>query len=324
MEIMYLVIGIIIYVIASATGHNGRYSRFRDVNYRRYGLIGVDDDFSLDTDSRLESIRDEYSRRLELYYAEHKPRTYLKNNFCELRLIVDGNEVYFYCKEKTDGRHKGQFFYVRGNRDHASTMWGIIDMMFNKCTDYTQVRNLYRRLNKGYTTVGGMKYFYEPSLKKYPNFNDNFAQNEYCSLELKQMELGKFVIVCSEIWSKKPKQFIIKGNKYLLLKMISDFAEERNKFKNYSDLYATYYSHKDCDVMELSDEKKKLMSNKNTEQAAVQTERSEPKKPEPVKYIHADIDEAQNNKTIQNDEKKESDNTEQTNIKKYNERNLDL
>ena len=310
--VIYLVIGII-YAIASANGYNGRYSRNNSTLRNRYGLLGVED-FSLEYDP-LERVRNLYNNRLQAYYQYKKPRLYLKNNFCELRLIINGNKTQFYCKEKTDGRKKGRFFEVKGNSEHASTMWAIIDMEFTKRSDYTSVRKLYYSLNQGFETTGGLRYFYEPWQNKYPNYDDDAAQNEYCRLELIKNENNQYVIICSEVWSKSPKQFVISGNKYLLQKIISDFAEEKNKFLTYTDLLAKYAMRLDCKVKELN-------SNEKCEQDTFeQTAKQEKSKKEPESYIHVDLEEKP--KEISKKEN-EISNNQQHNIKKYNERNLDL
>ena len=312
--VLYLLIGII-YVIASASGYNGRYSRYNrrlNMEYGRYGLLGVDRDFSLEY-SQLDGIRDEYNRRLSNYYKYNKPRTYLKNDKCELRLIVNKSGTYFYCKEKPNGNRKGRFFEVKGNSEHASTMWGIIDMEFNNKSDYSNVKSLYYRLNQSFNTTGGLRYFYEPWLKKYPDYDKKRVQNEYCLMELKELSAGKNVIFCSTLWNKKTKQFVINGNKYLLLNIIKKFAEEKNKFETYTDLLAKYAARLDINVKEINtDIQEEKFDNRQKGQV-------KEKEPEPIKSIHVDIEE---NK--KNEEKNQSDVTENVNIKKYDERNLDL
>ena len=145
----------------------------------RYGSWRLQDIYSTAFDP-IERVRDEYDRRLQIYYSTNKPRTYLKNNKCELRLITDGSGVHFYCKEKTNGKSKGRFFEVKGESAHVSTMWGILDMGFDRNSTYSSLRSLYMRLNQTSDSVGGLRYFYEPWLKKYPNYNGTYVQNEYC------------------------------------------------------------------------------------------------------------------------------------------------
>ena len=310
--IIYFVI-IIIYAIANANGYNGRYSRN---NSRLRDLYDIEE-FSFGYDP-LGSVREDYNTRLQEYYQYNKPRFYLKNNYCELRLITNGTLTYFYCKERSDGRKKGRFFDVRGNSEHASTMWAILDMEFNKRSNYNSMRKLYYTLNQGFETTGGLRYFYEPWQKKYPNYDDNSAQNEYCRLELKKTPNNQFVIVCSEVWGKSPKQFAISGNKYLLQKIIADFAKERNKFHTYLELLAKYSLRTDCKVQVL--EKTEEDVKKQTVQP-VKTE-EQTKEPEPTKYIHVDTDE----KNAQEKQNKDEDisNIPPQEIEKYNERNLDL
>ena len=305
---IYLVIGII-YAIASANGYNGRYSRnnfrLRNMEYGRYGLIGVDDDFSLSLDSRLDRIREEYNRRLQQYYASNTPRTYLKNNHCELRLIKDEKGIRFYCKEKSNGRRKGRFFEVQGNSEHAGTMWAIIDMEYNKRTDYQAVKALYYRLNQTSNTTGGLKYFYEPFFKKYPDYDEKHAQNEYCSMEFIDSE---GCIFCSELWSSQPKQFKIKGNKYLLLNIISEFKQEKDKFQFYTKLLSKYMQRNDIQVV--------TIVKKSTDNYQQTGEVTQQKKSDKIKQKSENID------VIKTEEKQNP--AEQKNIEKYDERNLDI
>ena len=302
--IIYLIIGII-YAIASANGYNGRYSRnnsrLRNMEYGRYGLIGVEEDFSLSLDARLNRIREEYNRRLMLYYTDHSPRLYLKNKHCELRLIKNEKGISFYCKEKTDGNKKGKYFEVQGNNEHASTMWAIIDMEFYPKSNYQSVKSLYYRLNQTTETRGGLRYFYEPILKKYPDYDEKHAQNEYCNMEYSDNEN---CIICPELWSQNPKKFIIKGNKYLLLHVISEFKQEKDKFQAFSQLLAIYSERKDITVSLVS-------VQKNENQKVAQTQ--EPQVAE------------NNNQTWIDDKMKINEEIDKFNdIKKYKERNLDL
>ncbi len=302
--IIYLIIGII-YAIASANGYNGRYSRnnsrLRNMEYGRYGLIGVEEDFSLSLDARLSRIREEYNRRLMLYYTDHSPRLYLKNKHCELRLIKNEKGISFYCKEKTDGNKKGKYFEVQGNNEHASTMWAIIDMEFTKRSDYQSVKELYYRLNQTINSTGGLRYFYEPFFKKYPNNDENHAQNEYCTLEYLDKEK---CIICSELWANNPKKFIIKANKYLLLNLISQFKQEKDKFQSFQYLFSKFSQRGDVKV--------EMIHDQSTENSEV-TIKQEPKNIE--NKVQLEVDDK--NKV---DEKFDKFND----IKKYNERNLDL
>ena len=306
--IIFLIIGIT-YAIASANGYNGRYSRnnfrLRDMEYGRYGLIGVGEDFSLSLDDRLDRIRDEYNRRLRQYYASHSPRTYLKNNNCELRLIKNDKGISFYCKEKHYGKKKGRFFEVQGNDQHASTMWAIIDMEFTKRSNYQSVKELYYRLNQTTNSTGGLRYFYEPVLKKYPDYDEKHAQNEYCTMEYSDSEI---CIICSELWSTQPKKFFIKANKYLLLNIISEFKQEKDKFQFYTQLFSKFMKRDDVDVGVISDNitKNKPIAWKNKYEQKV----------EEVKQ------ESGNSEIIKHEEKENY--TDLREIEKYDERNLDL
>ena len=282
--IIYLIIGII-YAIASANGYNGRYSRnnfrLRNMEYGRYGLIGVDENFSLSLDDRLNRIREEYDKRLMQYYADHSPR--------------------FYCKEKTNGTKKGKYFEVRGNNEHASTMWAIIDMEFSKRSDYQSVKALYYRLNQTTNTTGGLMYFKEPFFSKYPDYDEKYAQNEFCSLEYSDRENS---IICSELWSHHPKQFIIKGNKYLLINLITEFKREKDKFLSFSHLLAIYSKRGDVTVNMISEQK---------------TEKPKAEKKQNPNVSENKIQVETNDKKINNEGFENF-----KDIKKYNERNLDL
>ena len=271
------------------------------MEYGRYGIIGVGEDFSLDLDDRLERIRDEYNRRLMEYYKDHQPRTYLISKHCELRLIKDITGICFYCKEKPHGNKKGRFFEVKGDSAHASTMWSIIDMEFNKQTNYNSVKSLYFRLNQTSNTIGGLRYFYESFFKKYPDFDEYSAQNEYCRMELMQREK---CIICSEIWANNPKKFAISGNKYLLLNIIDEFKKEDKKFQGFAQLFAKYSIRKDITV--------DLITTEMQENQQVVQKQEQQVSENNVQIVPDDV----NN----NDEeiKKFDD------INKYNERNLDL
>jgi hypothetical protein len=59
-------------------------------------------------------------------------------------------------------------------------MWAIIDMEFNSFTKYDEIRDLYLKLNQGYNTRGGLKYFYQPFTGGLPKpVVNKFAQNEF-------------------------------------------------------------------------------------------------------------------------------------------------
>ena len=240
LEYIFYIIFAIIYIAASVNGRNGRYSR----NNPR---LREQNDSLLDAylDTSLDRIRNEYERRLKMYYEYNKPRVYLKNSYCELRLIKNENGIYIYCKERPSGNRKGRFFEISGNDEHASTMWGIFDMKFNEQSNYSSMRRLYFSLN----STNGVRYLEEPFFKKYPNANnDNIAQNEYCRMELQTSHNSGSYIVCTDIWSFSGKQFLIYGNKYLLLNIISRFADEKNKFVTHKELFERYAHTAGCEV----------------------------------------------------------------------------
>lgn len=302
MEIIIYIFIAVIYAIASASGYNGRYSRnnftIRNREYGRYGLLGVDDDFSLSLNNKLEKIRDEYSRKLQIYYAEHSPRTYLKNKYCELRLIRNENGIIFYCKEKPHGKKQGRYFEVQGNSEHSSTMWAIIDMEFENLNNYDSIKSLYYKLNQSSNSTGGLRYFYEPFLKKIPDYDEYSAQNEYCKVEYIKNDN---CIICSELWNNNPRKFKIIGNKYLLLNIISEFKAVKDKFRSFSEIFAEFSLREDITI-------------------AILQEQNEEKNSE---HLKQNIVLSKENFNENNIEDKESS-TDFDAIKKYNERNLDL
>ena len=314
--------------MARATGSTERMSssRYRS-GYGRYGLYGMQDDFSLEYDP-LESIRQTYNDRLQIYYRHNKPQTYLINKNCEARLIKEDNgNFWFYVKSRTTGKFSGAYFEVKGNSAHASTMWAIIDMEFNSLTRYIDIRDLYYKLNQGYATRGGLKYFYQPITGGLPkmifNKTEKMAQNEFCRMEIEILPDGENVIVCSEIWGDlnydKPRKFAIKGEKIILYGILSEFAKNKNKMLNYLDLLYAYMKRTDCTVEEISDDVK---PQENFKPASELLKEPEIKKElEPIKYIHVDLDEKPKEPEVKQNEE---NNISEKEIKKYDERNLDL
>ena len=125
MEILIWIVFGIIYAIAQASGRN---PSTRVSGYGRYGLWGMQEDFSLEFDP-LEDIRQKYDERLKIYYMHNQPKTYLINQNCEARLIKEKNgNIWFYVKARAQYPLPGAYFEVTGNSNHASTMWAIIDM----------------------------------------------------------------------------------------------------------------------------------------------------------------------------------------------------
>lgn len=241
----------------------------------------------------LERVRDEYEGRLRRYYSNNQPRVYLKNDNCELRLITDGSGTHFYCKEKTNGKRKGRFFEVTGNNEHnnahVSTMWGILDMEFNRSSTYSSMRRLYMSLNKTGNSTGGLRYFYEPLFKKYPYYNGVYAQNEYCRMELRYLENSQSIILCTDVWDKNQKQFIIIGNRYLLVNIISEFEKEDDKFVTFPMLLARYAKRSGCTVRLVDTETKLKEESVQPAQSAELYDTTQ--KIEPIKYIHVDFGE---------------------------------
>ena len=189
----------------------------------------------------LHQKRSEYEERLKIYYNTNRPRVYLKNSNCELRLIKNNENVSLYCKERSQGNQKGRYFEIKGNSEHATSMWAIYDMEFNESTDYDTLKDIYYSINS-------FVYMVEPLFKKYPNYNQNSVQNEYCRLELRDINYNQSVIVCSAIWSKTTKEFVIKGDKFVLSKLLSDFKKDKNKFIGYAELLAMYKKQRNLKI----------------------------------------------------------------------------
>lgn len=324
MEILIWIVFGIIYAIAQASGRN---PSTRVSGYGRYGLWGMQEDFSLEFDP-LEDIRQKYDERLKIYYMHNQPKTYLINQNCEARLIKEDNgDFWFYVKDRTTGKFSGAYFEVKGNSAHASTMWAIIDMEFNSLTRFFNIRDLYYRLNQGFETRGGLKYLYQPITGGLPklifNKTNKMAQNEFCRMEIKILPDGENVIVCSEIWSDsnydKPRKFVIKGEKLILYGILSEFAKNKNKMLKYLDLLYAYMKRTDCTVEEIADD---IKTQENPKPASEFLKEPEFKKePEPIKYIHVDLDEKPKEPEVKQNEE---NNISEKEIKKYDERNLDL
>ena len=312
-----IIFAIIIYIIRISI--DSAYTSRRN-GYGRYGTWGMQDDFSLEYDP-LADIRQTYNERLQIYYMHNKPKMYLINKNCEARFINDKNgNMWFYVKERTNGKTPGKYFEVKGDNNHASTMWAIIDMEFNSLTRYSDIKSLYYKLNQGFETRGGLKYFSEPILRRLPQPEINkCAQNEYCRMEIQQLQDNKKIILCSEIWAylqyNQPRRFVIIADRLILYAILSEFSNNKNKMINYVKLLYKYSDRDDCSVKELNDNIK-LAEQKKSAQELLQ-EQEVMQEPEPIKYIHVDIDE-------QKEDKKEVDIPQEQEIKKYDERNLDL
>lgn len=311
---IYIVIMILYAIYRASETVSGRRS-----GYGRYGVFGMQDDFSLEYDP-LEDIRKAYEERLQIYYRNNKPKTYLINKYCEARLIKEDNgDIWFYVKNRTKANSKfsGAYFEVKGNNTHASTMWAIIDMEFNSFTKYDEIRDLYLKLNQGYNTTGGLKYFYQLFTGGLPKpVVNKFAQNEFCRMEIETLPSGEKVIICSEIWGPilyyKPRKFVIKADKLTLYSILSEFSKDKNKMKDYLSLLSQYVKRTDCTIRDIS-EKIEIENTVPQTQINTQKTNNEVKTTEQTESIQIDLD-----KQIE-----QKDDTE-IEIKKYDERNLDL
>ena len=320
--IIWIVVGVI-YAIVEASGHSGRYSSFNSPG--RYGILGVED-FSLSYDP-LEGIRRTYEERLKVYYLHNKPKQYLLNKYCEAKFVRIKSKMYFYCKERTNGKSAGRYFEVKGNAEHVATMWAIIDMEFNGYTRFQDVKDLYYSLNQGLETRGGLRYYNEPFMNKLPAAQTNkSAQNEYCRMEVITGINGEKAIICSEIWGvknfDKPRKFVINGDKLVLYGILSEFSKERDKMVDYLNLLYRYAMYPGCIIKELNEEEQPSDKPKYDEH-----------NPEPIKYIHVDLSEdtkenkqqkSKQNEVPQDIKPEDVPEEPAKNIEKYNERNLDL
>ena len=234
-------------------------------------------------------------KRLKEYLKNNQIKFELKNSYIEMRYVNDC----FYCKERTNGKKEGRFFYVKGEQGHVMTAWGLINAAFKPHTKYSQIRRFYlstsveRRMDinefdfiEDYnSSLSGIerysnnnlrylrstkRFFYEDNWTKQPDFIMNEAQNEYCRLTIKQAD-GKFYILCKEIW----------GNKYFYAE--TDYPEQIiREFKLHSNKMETYASV-------LRRFKYKLMLNVVTNESNT-TEQTAKEEKEDDKQNHSDTE----------------------------------
>ena len=314
----------VIYSIATGNNRTGRmFSNRRSSMYGRYGLLGMEDDFSLEFDP-LADIRQAYNERLQVYYAHNKPRTYLINAFCEAKIIVEGKNTWFYVKARTNGKFAGAYFEVKGDNAHVSTMWAIIDMEFNALSKFNNIKNLYYKLNKGYITTGGLKYFYQPLFGGLPKpITNKSAQNEYCRMEIKTLSNGEKFLICSEIWGSghfdKPRKFIINADKLILYSILFEFSKNKNKMQDYLNLLYLYLKRTDCTVREIKDNLNQAKTSQlDNESNILQESKKE------QEQIHNNHEKSEVSEKLSNNKENIDENLPSQNIKKHNERNIDL
>ena len=269
----------------------------------RYTLLGNLEEDILDgvENDLLSDVRDSYEEQLKIYYQNNKPRLYLINNYCEACLINENNNTYFYVKERLKGPLSGKYFEVNGDISHVSTMWAVIDMEFNMSMKYKDLKKLYYNLNRGINTTDGLRYFHESFFKRLPKpIINRRVQNEFCRLEIQTISNGEKVIICSEIWGNpdydKPKSFVIKAEKGILYGILAEFAKNKNKKLDYNTLFKQYSARSYCEVLSL--EKLKQYEIELKENRIIQEKDS-------------------GGQTIEITDQKD-------NIRKYDERNLDL
>ena len=294
-----------------------------------------DTEFDMDFDSLAER-REIYNGRLRAYYRYNKPRLYLINRNCEAKLLKDKKgSISFYVKERTVHNEQGDYFEVKGDNAHAYTMWSIIDMEFNELTRFDDIDDLYRSLNQGYNTRGGMRYYIKPLFRKLPEpvINES-AQNEFCRLSINKMPNGRNVLVCSEIWGEKdyksPREFIITGDSNKLFKILTDFSTEKNKMEDCITLLAKYAKRTDIKIEVIN--KKDPEKGDRPEQRLNQPEKSfNPDEMKPLKTDIKTTPAEEYKKQQENRRKAEPYNIEESQSEKkeernnmYNERKLDL
>ena len=308
-DIIWIIFGII-YVIAST----GRRSRYRN-NF----FFEMQDDISVIIDP-LEEIRQTYNERLQIYYKHNSPKTYLINKDCEAKLIKEDNNVWFYVKERTQGKVPGAYFEVKGENNHVSTMWAIFDMEFNSLTRYRDLKDLYYELNRTLESRGSLRYYHEPIRNRLPKpIINKMAQNEFCRMEIETLPNSKKVLICSEIWGSlqydKPRKFVIEGDKLILYGILSEFTKSKDKMQTYLDLLYKYSQKEDCRIREINDTIEPVENTNSAKKILEDLEqRVESKqKEEPEQILQVDLD-----------EKTEEETEEIQKIKKYDERNIDL
>ena len=284
----------------------------------------------------LAEFRNEYNNRLRLYYRYNKPKLYLINRNCEAKLLKDKKgRVSFYVKERTVYGKQGKYFEVKGDTPHSYTMWSIIDMEFNELTRFDDIEELYKSLNQGYNTRGGMKYYKTPLFRKLPEpVKNESAQNEFCRLSINKTPSGRTVLVCSEIWGeenyKNPKEFIIIGDINRLFQILTDFSTEKNKMEDYITLLAKYAKRTDIKIEVVN--KKDPEKEDRPEQRLNQPEKSfNPDEMKPLKTDIKTTPAEEYKKQQENRRKAKPDNIEESQSEKkeernnmYNERKLDL
>ena len=281
---------------------HGTAGRNRDIFYENYESPDINERRTL------------YESMLKKYYNDYAPRLYLKNDLCELKLILKGPKTYFYCKEKQRGYTKGRYFEIKGNAEHCNTMWGIFDMEFDEFTNYDSIKIIYRSVNND------MRYFSENMFDKYPHISDNIAQNEYCRMEFKE-ENGENYIICYDLWNHEPCHFKIKAGKYTLLHLIRNFKENDNKMQTIFELLRLYEKRTELEVklirepimLETKRIPKKQTSVEKKESAYdTYTENG-------VKYIKTDIKETPSEaaQNVSNEQKNASKEQEKSKIDNY-------
>ena len=258
-------------------------------------------------------------RSLQKYLKTNQIKFELKNPYVELRLV---NGI-FYCKERTNGKKQGRFFYVNDDYEALMTSWGLINGFFKNNTKYNKLKDFYlkisaqkiydvdeydpydlygqnwfgqrRRFNLTRTIASSYAnpHFHESKTQLYPDFILNEAQNEYCRLTLKR-EGDNFYILCEEIWGTR--NFIIECDNPEAI--LNEFKLFRNKMLDYPKLLKLYKYAKKCNI----------------------------KFPNDNKYIYEDseMNDKLKEKLSPNVEKSETSEPEEHEIKKNNEREVDL
>ena len=209
--------------------------------------------FVTDNDT-LEARRAKYARRIEKFYKRNKPRVILKNDNVIIRFIVSGKKQFFYCISRNN--NKG--FQFGGNSQNAAamagTLWGLIDMEFEKNTEYDDIIKLFKEIYPPEIRYANGQnpyhYFQENILTHVINFKDKNYK-----LKLKQDNSGRKYIICSETEHCKGKRrnkrktgrrYIIRADEFVITEIIYDYRY--SKINDFLQSYQFLSKRDDCEI----------------------------------------------------------------------------
>jgi hypothetical protein len=120
-------------------------------------------------------------RELRQYINTHQLQNKLENRYCFLRYnITDSGTITLSCRERSMGNKIGRTFTIRGDNDHAATMWALINMKFSSSTTYESLLKLYNYYNNG-----NSYYLYANNEQYYRIATGELeADNEYCEMTM--------------------------------------------------------------------------------------------------------------------------------------------